>query len=151
MLSKLKYVGVSQTDLITIYKLYNRSITEYASVVWHSSLTEEQKDDVERTQKVSLRVILGKDYCDYKSALSSTLLESLESRREKRCLEFGLRSIKHSVHKDMFPRNYNGEKYSVRNREKFLVNPARMSYYARSSIPYIQSILNKHFQSRKVC
>ena len=39
MLSKLKYVGISTEDLIILYCLLIRSLTEYCSVVFHSSLT----------------------------------------------------------------------------------------------------------------
>ena len=42
MLTKLKYVGVSRSDLIEIYCLFIRSRAEYASVSFHSSLTQEQ-------------------------------------------------------------------------------------------------------------
>ena len=38
MLTKLKYVGVKTKDLIDIYVLFIRSVVEYCSVVWHSSL-----------------------------------------------------------------------------------------------------------------
>ena len=50
VLTKLKYVGPSEKDLITIHILY---IVEYCSVVWHSSLTQEQSNDVEKIQKIS--------------------------------------------------------------------------------------------------
>ena len=39
MLTKLKYVGVSMEDLIDIYIMYIRSVTEYCSVTFHSSLS----------------------------------------------------------------------------------------------------------------
>ena len=57
MLSKSKYVGTKQNDLLTIYKLFIRCLVEYCSVVWHSSLTEQQSNDIEKIQAVSLKVI----------------------------------------------------------------------------------------------
>ena len=48
MITKLKYVGVSKKYLIDIYVLFIRSITEYCSVAFHSSLTQQQ---LERIQK----------------------------------------------------------------------------------------------------
>ena len=42
MLTKLRYVGVSIEDLIEIYVLFIRSITEYCTTAFHSSLTVEQ-------------------------------------------------------------------------------------------------------------
>ena len=41
LLTKLKYVGVKTEDLINVYILFIRSITEYCSVLFHTSLTIE--------------------------------------------------------------------------------------------------------------
>ena len=51
MLTKLKYVGVKIEDLLDIYILYIRSVTEYCSVAFHSSLTVEQSNRLERIKK----------------------------------------------------------------------------------------------------
>ena len=40
MITRLKYVGVKIEDLIDIYILFIRSVTEYCSVVFHSRLTK---------------------------------------------------------------------------------------------------------------
>ena len=53
MLTKLRYVGVSRTDLLEIYMLFIRSRAEYASVCFHSSLTQEQTKKIENIQKTS--------------------------------------------------------------------------------------------------
>ena len=59
MLTKLKYVGVAIEDLIEVYVLYIRSLAEYCSVVFHSSLTIEQSNKHKRIQKTALKIILG--------------------------------------------------------------------------------------------
>ena len=51
MLTKLKYVGTKTEDLIDIYILYIRSLVEYCSVAFHSSLTLEQEQKLERIKK----------------------------------------------------------------------------------------------------
>ena len=119
MITKLKYVGVSIPDLIDVFSLFVRSLLEYCSVSWHSSLTQEQSDDIERVQRTALKVILGKEYTDYQSSLNKCGLESLYSRREKRCLTFGLRSLKHPKHKLMFPLNNIPDATNTRNRNMF--------------------------------
>ena len=63
-------------------------MVEQSAVVWHSSITKGEKNDLERTQKVSLRVILGDAYTTYHEALQSTGLETLAARRTKLCLNF---------------------------------------------------------------
>ena len=62
MLTKLKYIGVSTEDLIEIYVLFIRSLTEYCATAFHSSLTLEQSRDIERIQKTCLKVILGDNF-----------------------------------------------------------------------------------------
>ena len=146
MLTKLKYVGTSQADLLIIYKLFIRCLTEYCSVVWHSSLTESQKDDIERIQRVCLRVILDDDYVDYSTARGICQLESLESRRELKCLNYGLMAIRHPKHKTMFPMKQPNKYYSLRKEDPFIVNSSRTNYYAVSSVPYVQRKLNQHFK-----
>ena len=74
----LKYVGTPLHYLIDIYILYIRSLLEYCSVVWHSTLTQSQSSQLEAVQKLSLKIILGDLYTDYKSALDLTGLVSLQ-------------------------------------------------------------------------
>ena len=145
MLTKLKYVGTSVNDLIDIYILYIRSILEYCSVVWHSTLTVEQSNQIEAVQKLCLKIILGEGYTDYKTALEITGLDTLESRREGRCLKFGLRCLLHPIHKSMFPVNPNMQNpHTIRRREHFKVNKAKSESYRMSAIPYIQRKLNSY-------
>ena len=84
LLTKLKYVGVNIEDLIEVYILYIRSLTEYCSVVFHSRLTVEDSDCIERIQKCCLRIILGDTYISYTAALEMTGLQTLHVRREER-------------------------------------------------------------------
>ena len=103
MITKLKYVGVSEDDLIDVYCLYVRSLLEYCCVVWHSTLTLEQSADLERVQKTSLKIILGDRYSGYSESLKICNLQTLSSRRENRCLTFGIKAVKHVKHTQLFP------------------------------------------------
>ena len=51
MITKLKYVGVKVEDLLDVYKLYIRSIAQYWSPVFHSTLTVEHSNTLERIQR----------------------------------------------------------------------------------------------------
>ena len=135
MITKLKYVGVKREDLINIYVLYIRSALEYCSVLWHSTLTVEQAQSIERVQKTCL--ILGPEYNHYSHALEICGLEPLNDRREARCLKFGLKCLHHPVHNKMFPVNPQLENSDLetRNREHFVVNKAKSESYRMSTIP----------------
>ena len=118
MITKLKYVGVKTEDLLDIYILFIRSITEYCSVVFHSCLTLDQSNKLETIQKTCLKVILGEMYVDYSSALEMCGLDTLYNRREKRCLDFALKSSKHPRMCRMFPRNEVDHEHSIRKPEQ---------------------------------
>ena len=147
MITKLKYVGTKIEDLIDIYILFIRSIIEYCSVVFHSSLTQAQEQKLERIQKTCLRVILGEMYISYEAALEMTGLQTLKDRREKRCLDFSLKCIKHPKNQRIFPRNNIKFGQNQQTREAFHVNWARTERYKESAIPYCQRLLNHHFKA----
>ena len=124
------------SDMLNIYVLYIRSVVEQSCVVWHSSLTEEQHMEIERVQKVALRIILQDLYEDYSNALAITQLETLKSRRKLLCLRFAQNCTKREKSKDMFPlieKNVN-----TRPHEKYFVTPARTDRLATSAIPFMQ-------------
>ena len=145
LLTKLKYVGVSTEDLLDIYKLFIRSVTEYCAVAFHSSLTQKQNNKLENIQKTCLKVIYGEDYLDYDSALVNSGLQKLSDRRLKRCLDFSLKCLNNSKMQKMFPRNPNFSE-RVRHSELFFVNFASTNTYKKSAIPFCQRLLNKHFE-----
>ena len=94
LLRKVAEFASSIEDKKNIYVLYVRSILEQSSVVWHSSLTKENAEDLERVQKAALRIIIGKECMNYDDALLKADMESLEDRREKLCKNFAEKSIK---------------------------------------------------------
>ena len=83
----------------------------------------------------------------YQEALKVSGLESLQDRREDKCLQFGLKSLLHPVHCRMFP--VNPETSQTRNREHFTVNWAKSESYKNSAIPYIQRKLNAYVWNQK--
>ena len=88
-------------------------------------------------------MILGDNFISYEAALEMTGLRKLSDRRQARCLEYGLKSLKHPVHKRYFPENPNlNLTLTARDREKYFVNFARTKRYQQSAIPYIQRLLN---------
>ena len=88
LLRKVAEFSSSMEDLKTIYTMYIRSILEQACVVWHSSLTQENCEDLERVQKCALKIILGSRYRNYDEALKDCNLQSLKDRRKELCKKF---------------------------------------------------------------
>ena len=140
ILQNLFKFSVPLEDLIMIYILYIRSVVENSAVVWHSSLTQGQVLEIERIQKVALRIILKNDYISYENALEITSLPTLSERRLHLCKKFAEKCTRNPKTSDIFPLNSQG--YNTRNPEKYQVTYANTSRLARSSIPFMQKLLN---------
>ena len=148
LLTKLKYVGVQIEDLVELYCLLIRSLTEYCSTAFHSSLTQLLSNKIEAIQKTCLKIILGVMYVSYDSALEMCGLQSLHDQREHRSLQFAIKCTRHRTNKDLFPLNPSSDIYMMRNREVFKVNRARTEEYNTSAVPYLQRRLNDHFMKQ---
>ena len=141
ILHKLYSFNIEDQDMVNIYSLYIRSVLEQSCQVWHHSLSEDDITDIERVQKVACRVILGDRYSSYSQALDYLSLEPLTERRQKLCLKFAKKCLKHEKTQDMFPLNQNYDK-NTREREKYVVQHARTSRLKDSAIPQMQRMLN---------
>ena len=80
---KVVSFGTSIDEKKIIYILYILSIFEQSCVVWNSSLTAENSDNLERIQKSAVKIILGKQYKTYEEALEKIDLQPLNERREE--------------------------------------------------------------------
>ena len=142
LVTKLIKFGASVPDLVRIYIIFMRSVLEYCAVVWHSSLTVEQSEDIERVQKVVLWTILNNFDIDYADALKKVNLERLDKRREELSLKFALQCTKSDKNKDMFPENRSSS-HNIRREERYHVPMALTERYKNSAIPYMTNLLNK--------
>ena len=141
ILRNLSTFHVPVEDMVNIYCLYIRSVAEQSSVVWSSSITTGEEYDLERIQKVALRIILQENYSNYTNALSLANLVTLKARRSILSKRFSIKCTKKERTKDMFPEAV----HSVETRfpEKYIVTKAKTSRLAVSAIPSMQRQLNK--------
>ena len=121
-------------------------MTEQSAVVWHSAITKGEQYELERVQKVALRIILGPNYTSYSEALNFTGLETLSDRRSKLCLTFAKKCVKNKATSWIFPKNQHV--VNTTNPEMFQVTKAKTERLAKSAIPYMQNLLNS-YHSRK--
>ena len=142
LLRRVAIFGTDIQDLKNIYVLFVRSQLEQSSVVWHSSLTEEQKDDLERVQRSALKIILGPKYESYKKALNVLDLEPLDQRRDYLCLKFAQKCTRNEKTKHIFPLNEKKHNMNLRKTEKFKVTHANRDRLRKSPIVHMQHLLN---------
>ena len=129
-----------------IYILQIRSKLEQSAVVWHSSLTQKCKNKLERVQKSALRIILGDQYLSYRNALKALNLQSLDERRESLCLKFAKKF------KSLFPKRQVAHSMKKRGNEKFVLKRSFTEKHKKSSIPYMQRLLNRaEAEKGKIC
>ena len=142
ILRKAKKFNASKEDLTQIYTSFIRCILEQSCTVWHSSISSENKEDLERVQKNSLKIILGNEYKNYSNAQDKTNLVSLEQRREILLSRFANNCLKHEKTKNMFPLASKKHSMETREKEKFEVYPAKTERLKKSAIIKMQSMLN---------
>ena len=149
LLRKVSRFCTDYDDLKNIYFLYIRSLLEQSATVWHSSLSEDNKNDLERVQKSALKIILDDKYQGYKKALLKLDIESLNDRREKLCLSCAIKAAKNDKSKHIFPLNLKTHNMETRETEKFKVQHALTDRLKNSALIYMQNLLNKHEDQNK--
>ena len=144
LLRKLSEFGAQKEDLKDIYILYIRSILEQSSVVWHTSLSEQNIQDMERVQKSALTLILNNKCKDYQKALNILGLDTLKDRREVLNLNFIKTNFKNGTFSDLIQTNKKQHTMNTRNCEQFQVLHANTERLKTSTIPQMQRMLNQH-------
>ena len=80
LLRNIYIFGATTDEMVHLWVVFCRSVVEQSCVVWHSSLTQENCDDLERTQKTFSKMILREKYNNYENALTVLNLDSLKTR-----------------------------------------------------------------------
>ena len=138
-----------KNDLKSIYTTFIRPVLEQSSPVWSSSLTEENSTDIERVQKTAIKIIMGKKYNCYKSALLELNLKTLSQRRIDLSLVFAKRTIQNKKVKNMFPIRQENRFQKRRKTEYYKVNRASTERLKMSAIPQMQHLLNEDNKNKK--
>ena len=122
--------------------MYRRSDLEQSCVLWHNSLTLENIEDLERTQKSFAKLVLRDRYVNYENALQILNLVKLEERRADLCLNLAKAGIKLKKMDDLFPVNTKQHNMNTRETEMYKVKFANTERLKMSSIPTMHKFLN---------
>ena len=143
LVRKVASFGTPVDDLKDIYILFVRSILEQSATVWHSSITVENENDLERVQKSALKIILNEKYTSYQQGLAKLGLETLAARRETLCLNFAKKCAKSDKLNHMFPKNIKSHQMNTRNEEEYTVQFANTGRLQKSPLIFMQKLLNE--------
>ena len=141
--------SASNNEMVHIWNLFCRRILEQSCVLWHNSLTQENIDDLERTQKSFTKMLFREKYENYEKSLLFLNLEHLHSRRSSLCLKFAQSGIKHNKLDDLFPQNTKQHEMETRENEKYKVQFSNTERLKQSSIISMQNYLNDEEKDAK--
>ena len=142
MLRKLKKFNLPLKDLVTIYAGYIRPILEYCAPVFHSSLTKEQSNSLEKIQRRVCKIILGYEYINYLHACQICNLPTLEERRLKLCIKFAKSISNHPICQTWLPKKKRMN-ISLRHMQTYQQFKLKTERFKKSPLPFLVDILNK--------
>ena len=139
-LRRLAELGVSREQLLLVYESKIRVCVEQNCGLWMFSITNELSKEIERLQKISFYIILGKkanySYSDNLAELGSI---SLEERREKLALKLAKNVLRHPEHRKMFKFS---TKSNMRSGKRVIIPKTRTARYEKSTVPSLGKIIN---------
>ena len=115
MLYKLRSAGFKGDSLFKLYCCYLRSIIEYCSVLYHAMLTGGQSWDLERLQRLAIRICYG-NASTTDELMASNAVETLEERRARRCDIFLRKNFNHTRFGNVWFLPRLGERRDLRRR-----------------------------------
>ena len=142
LLRNAKSFGAAPKEMVHLWIIFCRSLLEQSCVLWHSALTQENADNLERLQKTFTKLVLGQQYRSYEEALLKLNLFPLNVRRQNLCLKFAQSGIKHETMTDIFTENDKIHMMDTRFCETHSVDFCNTERFRKSSIPYMQYLLN---------
>ena len=119
LLRRMKHIKLDNSFIFDYYIKEIRPVAEFGAVVWHSGLTTSQKSDIERIQKVAMKIILADSYVSYTRACAVFNVQTLDQRRVRLCTKFAVKV-------------YNS------NRRRQFFEPAIVSERTRSKKPVVK-------------
>ena len=139
-LRNLKNSGFTNEELVTVYKTIIRPMADYGSVVYHSSLTDEQDELLDRLQNGALKCIFGP--FSGRRLREMAGVTTLRTRREQLCDKFAAKLSRDPLFVEWFPLKKTRASARTKNKELYLEEKARCSRLMNSPKYYFRRRLN---------
>ena len=130
--------------MVHLWKVYCRSVLEQSCVLWDSSLTEDNRTDLERTQKTFCKLVLEEDYQNYNNALKILHLQTLDQRRKILTLKLAETGIKNGTMNDLFPHKKKTHNMTTRSGDYYKITHANTKRFQNSPVLAMQRMLNNN-------
>ena len=142
LLRRMKLINLEPQIIFDYYIKEIRSLAEQGVVVWNSGLTNYLSNELEKIQKVAMKIILGDGYTSYEGSCTFFNVAKLSSRRTDLCTNYAVKLFKSKRSIEFFT------PYSVRGRAKHqkLVkeNICRTTRGFNAPLNYLARLVNKN-------
>ena len=145
-LRRLAELGVSKEYLLLTYESKIRCHVEQNCPLWMFSITQELKNKIEKVQKISFFIILGK-YANKEYSYNLALLNSvsLDERRQAIAENLAKKILKHPAHRNIFMFS---EKSNMRSGKHVIIPRIRTTRYLNTTVPSLGTIINKKLRHK---
>ena len=123
-----------------------RPVADYGEVVYHSSLTDEQDEELDRLQAQALKCVFGPKISARKMC-EMAQIPTLRQRREELCLKFAQKCAANLRTRHLFPEKKARASSRV-NRETYLESKARCDRLVNSPLFYLNGKVGKTYGNR---
>ena len=137
----LKHASIPEQSLTQVYCSLVRPILEYPSNVFHSALTEELSESLERLQRIALKSIYGLDK-SYAECLKSSGLQTLRERRQTLLLDFAKKAAASPLYGPLWFPLKEKSGYGLRREEKYKQDFAYRERLQKAPIYAMRTLLN---------
>ena len=143
LIRNAKSFGATTKELVHLWIVFCRNFLEQVCILWHNSLTQENVDDLERTQRTFAKLVLGQNFKNYDDALIKLNLLPLNQRKENLCLKFAQSSLENGTMTDLITLNDKKHIMETRHFSTYQVDSSNTARYGKSSVPFMQNLLNR--------
>ena len=144
LLRRLKKLNLDSALILDFYLKEIRPLAEHGVAIWNSGLTKGQVADLEKIQKIALKIILDDNYISYDVACTLMNIVPLKLRRTELCTTFAIKLYKS-------PRSYEyftpAEKLvNTRSEHQLLVEEKRSNTKRCQNAPhkYLARLINQN-------
>ena len=141
ILVHLRKAGFNTEELVRVYKTILRPVHDYLAVVFHSMMTDQMDEEVERLQAHALKYIFGWKY-PYARLREMADIPTIRARRTELCDKFAQKCLGSSRFSGWFPLK-GGVRASTRIAgEKYKETFARCERLRSSPLYFMRRRLN---------
>ena len=141
LLRRMKVLKLDPHLIFDYYAKEIRVLAEQAVSIWNSGLTKGQIKELEKIQKVALKIILGDNYCSYSVACNLFDIKPLTERRLQLCTSYALKLYQSDRSSDFF--THSKKTINTRGEMQLLVeNKCRTTRCYNAPHNYLARLVN---------